>query len=79
MSEVECVGHVVSSEGTSFTDEERLKVLDFPLPDTHRGLLMFIGLANYFRDHVPNITEMSKSLRDMILVSRGANFGRRRE
>ena len=37
LSEVEYVGHVVSSEGTSFTDEKRLKVLDFPLPDTHRG------------------------------------------
>ena len=35
LSEVECVGHVVSSEGTSFTDEERLKVHDFPLPETH--------------------------------------------
>ncbi len=58
LSEVEYVGHVVSSEGTSFTDEKRLKVLDFSLPDTHRGLLMFIGLANYFRDHVPNITEI---------------------
>ena len=38
---------------------------------------MFIGLANYFRDHVPNITEMSKSLRDMILVSRGANLSKK--
>ena len=70
LSEVEYVGHVVSAEGTSFTDEKRLKVLDFPLPDTHRGLPMFIGLANYFRDHVPNITEMLKPLRDMILVAK---------
>ena len=31
LSEVEYVGHVVSSEGTSFTDEKRLKVLDFLL------------------------------------------------
>jgi hypothetical protein len=75
LSEGLYVGHVVSSsEGTSFTDEKRLKVLDFPLPDTHRGLLMFIGLANYFRDHVPNITEMLKSLRDMISVAKGANL-----
>ena len=70
LSEVEYVGHVVSSEGTSFPDEKRLKVLDFPLPDTHRGLLMFIWLANDFRDHVPIITEMLKPLRDMILVAK---------
>jgi hypothetical protein len=72
LSEVEYVGYVVSSEGTSFTGEKRLKVFDFPLPETHRDILMFIGLANYFRDHVPDITEMLKPLRDMILVSRGA-------
>ena len=36
LSEVEYVGHVVSSEGTSFADEKKLKVLDFLLPETHR-------------------------------------------
>ena len=77
LSEVEYVGHVVFSEGTSFTDEKRLKVLAFPRPETHRGLLMFIGLASYFRDHVPNITEMLKPLRDMILVAKGANLSKK--
>jgi hypothetical protein len=38
---------------------------------------MFIGLANYFRDHVPNITEMLKPLRDMILVAKGANLSKK--
>ena len=51
-----------------------MKVLDFPLPETHRGPLMFIELANYFQDHVPNIAEMFKPLLDMILVALGANL-----
>ena len=38
---------------------------------------MFIGLANYFRDHVPNKTEMLKPLRDMILVAKGANLSKK--
>ena len=29
-------------------------------------MLQFIGLANYFRHHVPNMTKMVKPLRDMI-------------
>ena len=29
-------------------------------------------VIEYFRDNVPNITEMLKPLRDMVLVSRGA-------
>ena len=32
LAEVEYVGHVVSATGTSFTEENRLKVLKFPLP-----------------------------------------------
>jgi len=48
-----------------------MNVIQFPLPTTHRGLLMFIGLANYFRDHAPNMIEMMKPLRDMITVGKG--------
>ncbi len=33
LAEVEYVGHVVSATGTSFTEEKRLKVLKFPLPE----------------------------------------------
>ena len=33
-------------------------MLQFPLPETQKNLLQFIGLANYFRDHVPRMTEM---------------------
>jgi len=59
------VGHLVSSQGISFTEAKRLKVLDFPRPLTEKQLLMFIGLVNYFRDHVPHMTELMKPLRDM--------------
>ena len=37
LAEVEYVGHVVSAEGTSFTEEKRLKVLKFPLPETQKN------------------------------------------
>ena len=59
-------GHLISSTGTSFTEEKRLQVLDFPLPETEKALLQFIGLANYFRDHVPNMTEMVQPLRKLM-------------
>ena len=59
LEEVEYVGHVVSSTGISFTPEKRLKVLNFPRPQTQKALLQFIGLANYFRDHVPHIRRWS--------------------
>jgi len=74
LAEVEYVGNVLTHKGTSFTEEKRMKVLDFPLTTTHRGLLMFIGLANYFRDHVPNMIEMMKPPRDMITVGKGPSL-----
>ena len=54
---------LISSTGTSFPEEKRLQVLDFPLPETEKALLQFIGLVNYFRDHVPKMTEMVQLLR----------------
>jgi hypothetical protein len=56
LDEVEYVGHLISSTDTSFTSKKRLQVLDFPLPETEMELLQFIGLVNYFRDHVPHMT-----------------------
>ena len=35
-------------------------------PETEKTLLQFIGLANYFRDHVPNMTEMVQPLRKLM-------------
>jgi len=70
LDEVEYVRHFISSEGTSFTPEKRLQVLEFPPPATQKTLLktllQFIGLVNYFRDHVPQMTEMVKPLRELI-------------
>jgi len=53
------------AKGTSFMEEKRLKVSNFPLPQTKKALLQFLELGNYFRDHVPNLTELCKPLRDM--------------
>ena len=48
LTKVEYVGHLISAEGTSFTDEKRLKVLNFPLPQSKKALLQFLGLGNYY-------------------------------
>jgi len=63
LKEVEYVGHLISSTGTSFTPEKRLQVLDFPLPTTQKVLLQFIGRAIY-------LTEMTQLLRKLIDIKR---------
>ena len=70
LKEVEYVRHLISSEGTSFTPAKRLEVLDFPLPANEKALLHLIGLVNYFRDHVPKMTEMVKTRRALVDVKK---------
>jgi hypothetical protein len=52
LEQVEFVGHVLKSNGICFSMEKRSKVLDFPLPVKQKQLKSFLGLVNYFRDHV---------------------------
>ena len=66
LDEVEYVGHTINEEGMSFSDEKRDEVLNFPVPTTHKGLKQFLGLANYFRDHVKNHSIITQPLQGMI-------------
>ncbi len=52
MEEVEFVGHILKTDGVHFSTEKRSKVLDFPLSEKQKHLKSFLGLVNYFRDHV---------------------------
>jgi hypothetical protein len=66
LSEIEFVGHKIDSNGLSFTQEKRKKLLDLALPVTVRDLQTFLGMANYFRDHVKNHSIIAKPLHDLI-------------
>ncbi len=66
MEEVEYVGHTINKEGMSFSEEKRGEVLEFPLPTTHKTMKSFLGLANYFRDHVENHSMITQPLQAMV-------------
>jgi hypothetical protein len=48
----------------------------FRIHSTQKNLLQFIGLANYFRDHVPNMTEMVQPLRKLIPLKKYKGSGK---
>ena len=52
LNEVEYVGHVINEHGCRFSEEKLRSVLNVVLPRTPKELRSFLGLANYFRDHV---------------------------
>ncbi len=66
LSGVEFVGHVLKSDGVCFSTEKISKVLDFPLPVKQKQLKSFLGLVNYFRDHVKDLSNKVKLLNDIM-------------
>jgi hypothetical protein len=66
VEEVEFIGHTLNNGTKSFSREKRTKVLDFPLPERQKQLKAFIGLVNYFRSHVANMSDKLHVLQELI-------------
>ena len=64
---VEYTGHVIDSTGISFSRKRIDTVLDFAIPTTQKQLKQFLGIANYFRDHIENLTEFVGPLQKYVL------------
>jgi hypothetical protein len=69
VEEVEFVGRVLSREGVKMSQERIEEIQAFPKPENLTLLRSFLGLANYFRDHIRNHSETVQPLQDMILMA----------
>ena len=67
MDQIEYVGHIIDPTGLTFSQDKRDKVRDFPLPVTAKHVRSFIGLANYFRDHIRDHSTIMVPLQRLIL------------
>jgi hypothetical protein len=67
---IEYVGHIIDEHGIRFSKEQTDKVLNFKEPIMVKDLMSFMGLVNYFGDHIPHLAEKLKPLRDMEKESR---------
>jgi hypothetical protein len=63
---VEYCGKQIDESGLSISKKKVQKVLDFPKPKTAHQMKQFAGLVNYFNDHVPHHSQITKDLHDMI-------------
>ena len=66
LREVEYVGHLINNKGAHFTREKLQKVIEVALPKTSKQLKSFLGLTNYFRDHVRNHSAIVAPLHSML-------------
>ena len=65
-SEIEYVGHVINQDGITFSRDKIMKVLQIPKPIKEKELKSFLGLANYFRDHVANHSTTVHPLNELL-------------
>ena len=66
MNETRFVGHHIDSSGIQFHEDKLTKVTNFPQPTAMKQLRSFLGLANYFRDHVQNHSIIAQPLQRMV-------------
>lgn len=67
MQEVEFVGHLLTASGITFTRERIDKVLNIPPPKYEKDMKSFLGIINYFHDHIQNHSLLVHPLQQLIL------------
>ena len=66
MEEVEYVGHKITPDGLTFSAEKISEVNDFERPTSQGGLKSFLGMAGYFREHVPQYVDIVHPLGQLV-------------
>ena len=67
LDRIDWVGHqLVDADGIYFSAEQLSEVAEFLTPVGEKGLSSFLGLANYFRDHVRHYADMERPMRDVL-------------
>jgi hypothetical protein len=65
LDRIDWVGHQLDADGIRFSAEQLSEVAEFPTPVGAKGLRSFLGLANYFCDHVRHYADMERHIRDV--------------
>jgi hypothetical protein len=66
LTEVQFLGHVVSSEGISVDPSKVQEVLDWKPPRTMHQVRSFLGLAGYYHRFIPNFSKIAKPITDLL-------------
>lgn len=70
--EIRFLGHKLSAEGVSPSDDKVKSILQFRAPTSKEELRSFLGLVTYVSRFIPNLASMNAPLRD--LLKRESNF-----
>jgi len=68
LDQVEYLGHVINAAGVTFSREKIATVLEIGVPVIQKQLKSFLGVANYFRDHIRHFAEIAAPLYNLTKV-----------
>jgi hypothetical protein len=66
VTSVEYCGHLIDKDGAHFTQPKLESIADFPTPETQHALRSFLGLANWFRDHIRDHSRLVRPLHKVL-------------
>ena len=66
LSKVEYVGHMIDESGLTFSREKISEVADFPVPTSVKMVRAFLGLCNFFREHVRGHSLIDREIRKVV-------------
>ena len=64
-SKVNFLGHSVGTEGIDILEEKVKTIRELPMPGNRRELKRFLGMVNYYFNHIPKLAEMTKLLTEV--------------
>ena len=62
---VEFLGHLVGGDSITINEEDLEKIRQAKRPTTKKKVRSFLGLANYYRNHIPSFAAIAASLSDL--------------
>nr|XP_047137473.1 uncharacterized protein K02A2.6-like [Hydra vulgaris] len=66
VSEVKYLGNIISHEGTRVDPEKTKAISAYPLPTCQADLQRLLGMVNYLRQFIPNMSEITAPLRQLL-------------
>ncbi len=65
-TEIEYVGHIINQQGITFDRDRIMKAIDIEKPKYQKQLKSFLGVINYFRSHVKDMSAIIKPLHSLL-------------
>lgn len=72
-TELNYLGHVVSSEGVKLNPQRVKAIKDFPIPKSTTDVKSFLGLAGYYSKFIPQFSKIAKPLNDLLKKDTSGN------